>query len=92
MKYPALLIPAIAIVLVIIACGSQESTSVTVTAGCAELAPDNPYSPGSGHYAGFEWAQRNDVSSCGGNSTSFIEGCDEYLRQQAAYEECASKE
>ncbi len=32
----------------------------------------------SGHQAGYEWAQRKDIvdpGSCGGNSTSFIEGC-----------------
>lgn len=43
----------------------------------------NPYSPGTGHYAGFEWADRKNVSSCGGKSTSFIKGCEEYLAQKA---------
>jgi len=42
----------------------------------------NPYNEGSGHYAGYEWAEQNGVSSCGGNSNSFIEGCEEYLNQQ----------
>lgn len=46
-----------------------------------DLYEGNPYSDGSGHYAGFEWAERKGVSSCGGNSQSFIEGCEEYLRQ-----------
>ena len=41
----------------------------------------NPYSSGTGHYAGYEWAEEKGVSSCGGNSQSFIEGCEEYLRQ-----------
>lgn len=41
----------------------------------------NPYSSGSGHYAGYEWAERKGGSSCGGNSQSFVEGCEEYLRQ-----------
>ena len=40
----------------------------------------NPYSRGTGHYAGFEWAERTG-GSCGGNSSSFIEGCEEYYRQ-----------
>lgn len=44
--------------------------------------PENPYDEGSGHSAGYEWAQENNVSSCGGNSDSFIEGCEEYLSQQ----------
>jgi hypothetical protein len=49
--------------------------------------PENPYGNGTGHDAGFEWAEENDVDSCGGNSQSFIEGCEEYLDQQEAYEE-----
>lgn len=50
--------------------------------------PENPYNAGSGHSAGFEWAEENDVSSCSGNSQSFIEGCEEYLsqRDEAEYE------
>lgn len=40
----------------------------------------NPYSEGSGHYAGYEWAERTG-NTCSGNSTSFIEGCEEYYRQ-----------
>lgn len=46
---------------------------------------ENPYDDGSGHFAGYEWAMENDVSSCGGNSNSFIEGCEEYLSQQEGY-------
>ena len=53
--------------------------------------PENPYSPGSGHYAGFEWAEESDPSSCGGNSASFIEGCEEHQEQAEAYEECSSR-
>ena len=35
----------------------------------------------SGHSAGYEWAAENDItdpSDCGGNSQSFIEGCEAY--------------
>lgn len=42
--------------------------------------PENPYEDGSGHSAGYEWAKDNQVSYCGGNSQSFINGCEEYLR------------
>jgi len=43
----------------------------------------------SGHEAGFEWAQENDIgdaSDCGGNSQSFIEGCEAFAdeRQEQA--------
>ena len=57
---------------------------------CSILEPDNPYSYGSGHYAGFEWAQNRDASSCGGNSDSFVEGCEEYVSQAEAYATCIS--
>jgi len=38
----------------------------------------------SGHDAGYEWASENgisDPSDCGGNSTSFIEGCEAYANE-----------
>lgn len=53
---------------------------------CNDLRPDNPYSQGSGHYAGFEWGESG--KSCGGNSSSFIEGCEEYDSQETAYQSC----
>lgn len=58
---------------------------------CDELEPDNPYSYESGHYAGFEWAQRNEPSICSGNSNSFIEGCEEFQSQQEDYENCLDR-
>jgi hypothetical protein len=56
---------------------------------CTE--PENPYEEDSGHYAGYEWAESNGATSCGGNSQSFIEGCEEYQDQEAKYEECEAK-
>lgn len=43
----------------------------------------------SGHEAGFQWAQDQDIddaSDCGGNSQSFIEGCEAFAeaRQEEA--------
>jgi hypothetical protein len=38
----------------------------------------------SGHEAGYEWAERkgiNDISDCGGNSNSFIEGCQSFVEE-----------
>ena len=35
----------------------------------------------SGHRAGYDWAERKDLidpADCGGNSQSFIEGCQSY--------------
>ena len=85
------------VVLLLVQAGCSDSTSNTADReatgkrNCSDLEPDNPYSPGSGHYAGFEWAERNDPASCGGNSNSFIEGCEEYQRQQVLYESCLSQ-
>lgn len=39
----------------------------------------------TGHGAGFEWAQENDItdaSGCGGNSQSFIEGCEAFVQER----------
>lgn len=46
----------------------------------------------SGHQAGYAWAERHDISDpsqCGGNSTSFIQGCMDYAesRQRELREE-----
>lgn len=38
----------------------------------------------SGHEAGYEWAEENgieDPEDCGGNSNSFIEGCESYAEE-----------
>ena len=38
----------------------------------------------SGHEAGYEWAENNDISDtydCDGNSQSFIEGCEAYVEE-----------
>lgn len=41
----------------------------------------------SGHEAGFEWARDKDISDpsgCGGNSQSFIEGCEAFAEERQA--------
>jgi len=38
----------------------------------------------SGHQAGYDWAERNDITDpddCSGNSESFIEGCKSYAEE-----------
>lgn len=80
-----------------VGCSSSSSFSdrddkeADTSRDCSGLEPENPYSAGSGHYAGFEWAEQNNPGSCGGNSTSFIEGCEDYQEQLAAYEACLNK-
>lgn len=58
---------------------------------CDDLEPENPYSEGSGHFAGFAWAEKNEPNACSGNSPSFVEGCKEYQRQAEKHEACESK-
>lgn len=81
--------------LAVVGCSDSGSDSANGLSGtsrdCGELEPTNPYAVGSGHYAGFEWAEARDVGSCDGNSTSFIEGCEEYLRQTEALGTCESE-
>ncbi len=49
----------------------------------------------SGHEAGFEWAQENDVSDsseCGGNSHSFLEGCEAFAEARQEQANSAAQE
>jgi hypothetical protein len=44
----------------------------------------------SEHEAGYQWAEDNgidDPDDCGGNSISFIDGCEEYAEENAADDE-----
>lgn len=39
----------------------------------------------SGHEAGYQWAEENGITNpddCGGNSNSFMEGCQAYAEEQ----------
>ena len=80
--------------LLFIGCGSSESSlreekEGTVENSCTE--PENPYSEGSGHYAGYEWAEKNGGGSCSSSSDSFNEGCEEYESQESEYQDCQTK-
>jgi hypothetical protein len=66
--------------------GSEEDSSAP---DCTE--PENPYSEGTGHYAGYEWAEEKGSGFCGGSSQSFIEGCEEYENQESEYQECEAR-
>jgi hypothetical protein len=44
----------------------------------------------SGHEAGYEWAERHGIDNpddCGGNSNSFIEGCQSWAEEQRVEEQ-----
>lgn len=54
------------------------------------LNPLAALAEGSGHEAGRNWAEEkgiDDPDDCGGNSDSFIEGCQEYAEEQQEEEE-----
>jgi hypothetical protein len=65
---------------------SRSDGDASTANACTE--PENPFDEGSGHYAGYDWAERTGSGTCGGNSQSFIEGCEEYQRQEDEYEKC----
>jgi hypothetical protein len=75
------LILSLLIGITIMGAGCKSSSSLH---SCTR--PQNPYNPSSGHYAGWEWGESG--KSCGGNSNSFIEGCEDYQEQMDDYEEC----
>jgi len=84
---------AVAGLMVAVGCRSSAPTYSTDRSGADKSAheciePENPYDEGSGHYAGYEWAESNGSGTCGGNSQSFIEGCEEYESQEAKFQEC----
>ncbi len=66
--------------------GSQYDESTYET----DQEQGNPYDEGSGHDAGYQWAEDNgveDPDDCDGNSNSFIEGCQTYAEEQEDYYE-----
>jgi hypothetical protein len=84
---------AFAIAIFIVGCSSPKPPETKAEAQakiCDE--PENPYSEGTGHSAGYEWAEKNGSGSCDGSSQSFNEGCEEYENQDAEYEECEANE
>jgi hypothetical protein len=65
--------------------GSKEENEVV----CEE--PVNPYTEGTGHHAGYEWAESEGSGTCNGSSQSFNEGCEEYETQVDEHDECEAK-
>ncbi len=78
---------------VLFGCGSSESSRKDEEGGaaatCAE--PENPYSEGTGHYAGYEWAEKQGSGACNTSSSSFNEGCEKYESQESEYQECEAR-
>lgn len=61
-------------------CSSSNSNDYYTEENGEKVEIGNPYSSGTGHYEGYEWAERTE-GDCSGNSASFNEGCEEYYRQ-----------
>ncbi len=62
------------------ACKSGVSNRYNNKGSADQQEIGNPYSDGTGHAAGYKWAERTG-GDCNGNSTSFNEGCEEYYKQ-----------
>jgi hypothetical protein len=71
-------------------CGSDSKAEKEEEHAQACTEPENPYSEGTGHYAGYKWAEEHG-GNCSTRSTSFNEGCEEYEEQEAEYKDCQSK-
>jgi hypothetical protein len=78
--------------LLIVGCGASTKSSDEENAGSASRCeePQNPYSEGSGQYAGYVWAEEKGSGECNCSSQSFNEGCEDYEAQEAKYKECES--
>ncbi len=61
-------------------CSTQNENDYSIENNVKTVVIGNPYSSGTGHYAGYEWAERTG-GACDGKSASFNEGCEEYYRQ-----------
>jgi hypothetical protein len=96
-KEIAVILPlAVAGLMLTVGCKSSATPIRQRAAGMLLLPPvapnqRTPYDEGSGHYAGYEWAQERGSGTCGGNSQSFVEGCEEYESQEAEYQECEAR-
>jgi hypothetical protein len=77
-----------------IACSSTASSPANnvdnLDVHCTE--PANPYTEGTGHYAGYEWAEKNGSPTCSGSSQSFIEGCEEFETQESEFADCEARQ
>jgi hypothetical protein len=75
---------------VIVACSSPKSSDEDEASAVSCTEPENPYTDGTGHYVGYEWAESHG-GSCDGRSSPFNEGCEEYEQQESEYQKCEEK-
>jgi hypothetical protein len=88
-----LLVLMVSGILLVVSCTpsskSSDSNEESVAHSCTE--PENPYDAGTGHYAGYEWAENHGSGTCSASSESFNEGCEEYETQESEYQECEAQ-
>jgi hypothetical protein len=85
-----LLLRIIATALLLTTCGSPSNDVESgASPDCSALVPRDPFSEQSGHSIGFQWGASG--KNCGGNSSSFIQGCREYQDQEARYFRCKAQ-
>ena len=77
--------------LVVVGCTSSSSSANDNEEAHNCTEPENPYDAGTGHYAGYEWAENHGGETCSGSSQSFNEGCEEYETQESEYQECEAQ-
>jgi hypothetical protein len=68
----------------------KELLARDAAAGSPSYGPSECTDNCSGHEAGYDWAEENEVTytdDCGGNSDSFVEGCEEYAEEQQQAQE-----
>lgn len=75
---------ALALPLILVGCNEADQQSNYDSSSEQEVV-GNPYDEGTGHDAGYKWAEENG-GDCDGNSQSFNEGCEEYQRQMDEFE------
>lgn len=93
MVKPILLVLTVLGMLLVGGCASSSKSSNSNEEGVAHncTEPENPYDAGTGHYAGYEWAENHGAGTCSGSSQSFNEGCEEYETQESEYQECEAQ-
>lgn len=81
----SLIMPSVLVAVFLLSGCSDDSKEINEKGQSKTFEGSNCTGDCSGHKAGYNWAEEKgitDPSDCGGNSSSFIEGCKSYAREQ----------
>ena len=70
---------------------SKKSIEIPKPVYYQTYLPSASYESGSGHEMEHNWAEEKDIDNiddCGGNSNSFIEGCESYVEENYPENDC----